>query len=68
MQKHSTKVNEACAMLIPFFEACYADDWDTAQQIRNKISELEKQADLLKREIRLKLPRGILCRLNVVIY
>ncbi|OBW92853.1 TIGR00153 family protein [Gallibacterium salpingitidis] len=59
LQKHSTKVNEACAMLIPFFEACFADDWDTAMQLRTKISELEKQADLLKREIRLKLPRGL---------
>lgn len=59
LQKHSNKVNEACELLIPFFEACNADDWEKAEQLRNSISEIEKQADLLKREIRLKLPRGL---------
>ncbi len=42
-----------------FFEACHAGDWDKASNLREQISQLEKDADVLKREIRLKLPRGL---------
>lgn len=59
LQRHSDKVTEACGLLIPFFEATFANDWEQAEQIRRQISETERQADSLKREIRLKLPRGL---------
>jgi predicted phosphate transport protein (TIGR00153 family) len=45
--------------LINFFEVCAQDDWEKAAEIRAQISHLEKEADVLKREIRLKLPRGL---------
>ncbi|PJG84748.1 TIGR00153 family protein [Conservatibacter flavescens] len=59
LQKHSTKVTECCDRLIPFFEATFAKDWDNAETLRVQIAEDEREADALKREIRLKLPRGL---------
>ncbi|KKC98144.1 MULTISPECIES: TIGR00153 family protein [Photobacterium] len=59
LQRHVTRVNECCELLVPFFEACHAKDWEKAGQYREQISQLEKDADVLKREIRLKLPRGL---------
>ncbi|MGF1762348.1 TIGR00153 family protein [Aliivibrio kagoshimensis] len=59
LQRHVVCVNECCSLLIPFFEACSSDDWETAGEMREQISHLEKEADVLKREIRLKLPRGL---------
>ncbi|MBN6075162.1 TIGR00153 family protein [Aggregatibacter actinomycetemcomitans] len=59
LQKHSNKVTECCELLIPFFEATFHTDWAKAEQIRLDISAHERQADALKREIRLKLPRGL---------
>lgn len=59
LQKHSNKVSECCDILVPFFEATFKNDWTLAEELRKKISEVEKQADTLKREIRLKLPRGL---------
>lgn len=59
LQKHSAKVAASCELLIPFFEKTFAQQWEEAEQVRLKISELERRADSLKREIRLKLPRGL---------
>ncbi|MDH2923928.1 hypothetical protein EV693_10313 [Nicoletella semolina] len=59
LQKHSKKVTECCTLLIPFFEATFDNRWEDAEEIRNKIIDLERRADALKREIRLKLPRGL---------
>lgn len=59
LQKHSKKVTECCGLLVPFFEATFAGRWDEAENIRRQIIELERRADTLKREIRLKLPRGL---------
>ncbi|WP_386696967.1 TIGR00153 family protein [Lonepinella sp. MS14436] len=59
LQQHSDKVTEACSLLIPFFEATFNTEWEKSEQLRLQISETERQADSLKREIRLKLPRGL---------
>lgn len=59
LQKHSSKVSECCNILVPFFEATFKNDWTQAEELRKKISDAEKEADTLKREIRLKLPRGL---------
>ncbi len=59
LQKHAAVVDECCSYLVNFFESCHQDDWDRAEVIRGQISELEKQADELKREIRLTLPSGL---------
>ncbi|PVX31733.1 hypothetical protein C8D76_1227 [Pasteurella langaaensis DSM 22999] len=59
LQKHSDKVTEACALLVPFIDAVFANDWEEAEKMRLKIVDMEHRADNLKREIRLKLPRGL---------
>ncbi|HCJ7242125.1 TPA: TIGR00153 family protein [Vibrio cholerae] len=59
LQRHVVCVNECCSHLINFFEVCNKGDWEKAGEIRAQISHLEKEADVLKREIRLKLPRGL---------
>lgn len=59
LQKHIVKVHLCCEQLIPFFDAVAEDRWEDAEQIRQHIAQLEKEADILKREIRLKLPRGL---------
>ncbi|NLS12332.1 TIGR00153 family protein [Vibrio sp. SM6] len=59
LQRHVVCVNECCAHLLKFFEVCAQGDWEKAGEIRAQISHLEREADVLKREIRLKLPRGL---------
>lgn len=59
LQEHIDKVDECAALLVPFFDATIAGDWDKAIKIRKDISNAEKEADTLKREIRLKLPGGL---------
>ncbi|MFY1027306.1 TIGR00153 family protein [Actinobacillus seminis] len=59
LQRHSDKVTECCSLLVPFFESTFNGDWEASLEIRRQISEVERQADTLKREIRLKLPRGL---------
>ncbi|MDP8078741.1 TIGR00153 family protein [Phocoenobacter skyensis] len=59
LQKHSKKVTECCELLVPFFEQTFKEDWDNAEDYRAQIGLLEHQADDLKKEIRLKLPRGL---------
>ncbi|MBU3824340.1 MAG: TIGR00153 family protein [Candidatus Oceanisphaera merdipullorum] len=59
LQKHVAKVHEAAQQLVPFFDAMWARDWEQAELIQRHISQLEREADALKREIRLKLPRGL---------
>ena len=59
LQKHAAVVDECCSHLVDFFNTCYQGDWDKAETLRAQISEREKQADELKREIRLKLPSGL---------
>lgn len=59
LEEHINQVHEAVELLLPFFDAVFAEDWQEAAKIRAKISHAEKQADVLKREIRMNLPRGL---------
>lgn len=59
IQMHIDKVAACCELLIPFFRASHDKDWVAADEIRTKISKYEKQADELKRELRLTLPKGL---------
>ncbi|QIW15981.1 TIGR00153 family protein [Pasteurellaceae bacterium RH1A] len=59
LQKHATKVADCSALLVPFFEATFQGNWEEAEKVRGQIVDLERRADTLKREIRLKLPRGL---------
>jgi predicted phosphate transport protein (TIGR00153 family) len=59
IEEHINKVQNATELLMPFFDAVCQEDWETAAEVRSKISNLEKEADTLKREIRMNLPRGL---------
>ncbi|MDX3775628.1 TIGR00153 family protein [Chromatiaceae bacterium AAb-1] len=59
IEEHIRKVHQASEHLLPFFEAVYQKDWEKAAQVRENIVALEKDADKLKREIRVNLPRGL---------
>ncbi|WP_040551335.1 TIGR00153 family protein [Rheinheimera nanhaiensis] len=59
IEEHIRKVHQASELLLPFFDAVYQQDWQTAAEVRKNIVALEKEADKLKREIRINLPRGL---------
>lgn len=59
LQKHAVEVTKCSELLEPFFEATFKQDWNEAEKVRAQIIESERSADALKREIRLKLPRGL---------
>lgn len=59
IEQHMRKVNQCAKQLYPFFEAVLIQDWGTAAGIKEKISSLEKEADLIKRDLRLHLPTGL---------
>ncbi|HVT63371.1 MAG TPA: TIGR00153 family protein [Legionellaceae bacterium] len=59
IEQHMYKTYLCAKQLLPFFEAVINDDWETAKTIQNKIISLEKEADIIKRDLRLHLPTGL---------
>ena len=59
LQEHMSSVQECTAQLLPYFDAVLKKDWDEAARYQQKISELEKVADRLKRELRLRMPSSL---------
>ncbi|QFU24378.1 TIGR00153 family protein [Shewanella eurypsychrophilus] len=59
LQEHIDKVHQCASILVPFFDATAAGDWTSAVELRKQISGTEREADSLKREIRLTLPGGL---------
>lgn len=59
LEQHIRIATKCCKQLVPFFDACTQKNWDEAEKVRNAISKLEREADALKREIRLELPGGL---------
>lgn len=59
MQKHFAKAHECAANLVPFFDAVMAEDWSQAQQVQQSMSRLEGEADKLKKNVRLNLPKSL---------
>lgn len=59
LQQHFEKAS-ACARKLPdFVRAAHSQDWDKAGEVRKQIVDLEHEADDLKRELRLNLPRSL---------
>ncbi|WP_043528248.1 TIGR00153 family protein [Litchfieldella xinjiangensis] len=56
---HIVKVNDCADMLVPFYEATLAGDWEQAARHRETITQLEHDADSLKTELRLNLPNSL---------
>ncbi len=59
IEHHMHKTYLCAKQLYAFFEAILQNDWDTAKLIQKKIIALEKEADLIKRDLRLHLPTGL---------
>jgi len=59
IKAHIAKAHECANELPKFFEAVFAGNWKKAHQIQNKIKKLEEEADRMKRNIRLSLPKSL---------
>ncbi len=59
LEKHIDIACRCAKKLRTFFAAVVAGDWDAAAAARDKIDELEEQADELKKQIRLNLPKSL---------
>lgn len=59
MQQHMAKAHECAANLLPFIEASMAGDWSQAEQIQQRMARLEQEADKLKKDVRLNLPKSL---------
>lgn len=59
IQQHMEVCSDCAEKLVPFFEATIETDWTLATAIYEEISELENNADDLKKQVRLRLPRSL---------
>jgi len=59
LQEHMSKVHRCVEVLPLFLEAVLKNDWLTAEQYQQKIAELEREADVIKRDLRSHLPKSI---------
>lgn len=59
LEKHIDIACRCAKQLHPFFVAALAGDWATAAEIREQIIAYEHEADDLKKEIRLNLPKSL---------
>lgn len=59
LRKHMATVHECCQALINFINCCKRSDFDAAEKLYNQISDSERKADHIKKELRSHLPRSI---------
>ena len=59
LEKHVNVAYQCTKELNTFFAAVVKENWKQASKSRDKISELEHEADNLKKEIRLHLPKSL---------
>ncbi|MBS7325976.1 MAG: TIGR00153 family protein [Thiopseudomonas sp.] len=59
MQQHIAKAYECASNLVPFFEAVIAEDWERVEHVQQAMVRLEKDADKLKRDVRVHLPKSL---------
>lgn len=59
IEQHIRKVHQCAKQLHPFFDAVLEQNWSVAQTIKQKIDAYEKEADGIKRDLRLHLPAGL---------
>lgn len=59
LEKHVGLSYKCTRQLTPFFKAVIKGDWGTAASFRAEIEKLEHEADDLKKEIRLHLPKSL---------
>ncbi|WP_317889669.1 TIGR00153 family protein [Spongiibacter pelagi] len=59
LQKHMKSVQACSAILPDFFEAVQNANWDKAAELKQAIIDRENEADALKKELRLSLPKSL---------
>jgi predicted phosphate transport protein (TIGR00153 family) len=59
LYEHISKVHQCCCLLPSFFECVFSDNWEKARDIQQQISAIEKEADIIKRQIRINLPNSL---------
>ena len=59
LEEHMAKVNACTEALLPFFDALIVQDWNRATQLQLHISNLEHEADEIKKDLRLHLPKSL---------
>lgn len=60
LEKHMDKVQSCVSEITAYFEAVLAKRWDQVEILQKKIAQLEHEADELKRDLRLHLPKSLL--------
>ena len=59
IQKHISLVHKCASELQPFFEAAQIENWVQAERHQQRIVDLEEQADQIKKQVRLSLPKSL---------
>ncbi|HEX7061873.1 MAG TPA: TIGR00153 family protein [Woeseiaceae bacterium] len=59
LEKHVEIAYRCTKQLIAFFEAVVDGNWDEAANVRKTIEQLENEADDMKKEIRIHLPKSL---------
>lgn len=59
MQEHMRKAHSCAEALNPFFDAAEAGDWQQAAACQQTVTRLENEADKLKKDLRLHLPKSL---------
>ncbi len=59
MQEHMDIVNQCVHLLTPLFKATLKQDHKKAREIYKDIGKLENKADVLKKKLRLQMPKGL---------
>ncbi len=59
MQEHMAMVYACASELVPLFNAVIDENWENVELIQQKISRLEEEADVLKKALRLNLPKSL---------
>jgi predicted phosphate transport protein (TIGR00153 family) len=59
LEKHMEIAYRCAKKLRPLFEAVIANDWDKAHEVRADIEALEHEADDVKKDIRLNMPKSL---------
>ena len=59
LQTHMEKVQACVSHLLPFFKSVLEHDWQRAEHYQQQVSELEKTADDIKKDIRMHLPNSL---------
>lgn len=59
IEQHMHKVHTCAKVLTPFFNAVITNNWHQAASLHEEIHRLEKEADQMKKDLRLHLPSGL---------